>query len=87
MKLLLTLLLFVVACESPNPGAVRQKRVYERCLKSEASIGVGPTLNTNGTSGIAVTTSSTCVKSQEVWVTEKYEFNEWVIQKVELRNL
>jgi len=74
-----------MGCSKPVPGDIRARKIEDRCLKSRSAVGVGP--NMIGKGGAAVTVSSVCTNSQEVWITEKYEFEEWIIQAVELRNL
>ena len=73
---LICILIFLTACSPPKTGDIKQKKVYERCIESDSSVGI----TTKGD----FTVSNTCIKNQKIYVTEKYEFNSWQIIKVEL---
>lgn len=73
------------ALDKGNLGDVRQRIIYQHVLAREVSTGVGTGVGTNGSISTVVTTSSHVSEKQEVWITEEYKYNKWVIIKTELK--
>lgn len=73
------------AHDEGNLGDRRQRMVYEHVLDRETSTGVGTGIGSNGQVTTVVTTSSHVSSKQEVWVTEEYKYNKWIIVGAEFK--
>lgn len=89
MKALICLLtvMLLTACERDGTyiGQEKQTQVYSRCLETSTGVGVGVGSTSSGQPATVVTTSSHCVRAQEVWVTEEWRYNKWQIKNVDLK--